>query len=361
MSLQQIERPVILGRDGRTGLGADVLRLAEPASRPLPVPLRRPARLPRALAGRRAARDGSTPAVFPPIDMIVAALWNGLAGGALLGDIAISLQRAGTAFVAAVLVAIPLGLFMGQVRAVERALDPILQVFRQTSALALYPVFILLLGLGEASKVFVIFWATLFPLLLSTIGGVKEVDPKLIEMARVYGATRLTVFRRVVLPGAVPSIFVGLGSQRDHGAAAADRVRNDRRQQGRRLPGDERAVQLPDPADVRGDRAARRARPDRQLGAGHPAAAALPLEQSHRLTSFQPSSQQAPSPNRPHPPTGPIVQQERPDHANHSPFPACGRPLCRRHHRLRPAALCRCANRAGHVALPRQPRQHLAA
>ncbi|RWF76555.1 MAG: ABC transporter permease, partial [Mesorhizobium sp.] len=149
-------------------------------------------------------------AVLPPIDTIVSALWNGLVGGTLLGDIAISLQRAGLAFAAAVAVAIPLGLFMGQVRAVETALDPILQVFRQTSALALYPVFILLLGLGEASKVFVIFWATLFPLLLNTISGVKQVDPKLLEMARVYGATRLTAFCRVVLPGAVPSIFVGL-------------------------------------------------------------------------------------------------------------------------------------------------------
>lgn len=150
------------------------------------------------------------PAVIPPPDAIVAALWKGIVGGTLVDDIAISLQRSGIAFVAAVLVAIPLGLFMGQVRSVEHALDPILQVFRQTSALALYPVFILLLGLGEASKVFVIFWATLFPLLLNTIGGVKEVDPKLVEMARVYGASRLTVFRRVVLPGAVPSIFVGL-------------------------------------------------------------------------------------------------------------------------------------------------------
>ncbi|TKT76157.1 ABC transporter permease [Aquamicrobium sp. LC103] len=150
------------------------------------------------------------PAVFPPLDAILGALWRGIVGGALLDDIAISLQRSGIAFAAAVAVAIPLGLFMGQVRAVESALDPILQLFRQTSALALYPVFILLLGLGEASKVFVIFWATLFPLLLNTIGGVKEVDAKLIEMARVYGASRLTVFRRVVLPGAVPSIFVGL-------------------------------------------------------------------------------------------------------------------------------------------------------
>ncbi len=99
---------------------------------------------------------------------------------------------------------------MGQIPAVERALDPILQLFRQTSALALYPVFILLMGLGETSKVFVIFWATLFPVLLATIGGVKQVDRKLIEMAESYGASRLTVFRRVVLPASVPSIFVGL-------------------------------------------------------------------------------------------------------------------------------------------------------
>jgi sulfonate transport system permease protein len=148
--------------------------------------------------------------LLPSLDMIAVALWKGIAGGALIDDIAISLQRAGLAFVASVIIAIPLGLVMGQVRPIERALDPILQLFRQTSALALYPVFILFLGLGEASKVFVIFWATLFPLLLNTISGVKEVDPKLIEMARVYGAKGPTIFKRVILPGAVPSIFVGL-------------------------------------------------------------------------------------------------------------------------------------------------------
>ena len=150
------------------------------------------------------------PTVFPPLDAIIAALWSGIAGGALLDDIVISLQRSGIAFAAAVAFGIPLGLFMGQVRTIERALDPILQFFRQTSALALYPVFILLLGLGETSKVFVIFWATLFPVLLATIGGVKEVDRKLIEMARTYGASSLTVFRRIVLPASVPAIFVGL-------------------------------------------------------------------------------------------------------------------------------------------------------
>lgn len=210
MTLQHIEQAASLGtRDSTTSLGSDFLRLGGRAGIRF---LSRYGVLIAFLAMWQVSSSAGwvNTAVLPPIDMIVAALWKGLAGGTLLGDIAISLQRAGLAFAAAVLVAIPLGLFMGQVRAVETALDPILQVFRQTSALALYPVFILLLGLGEASKVFVIFWATLFPLLLNTIGGVKQVDPKLLEMARVYGARQLTVFRRVVLPGAVPSIFVGL-------------------------------------------------------------------------------------------------------------------------------------------------------
>ncbi|MER9617418.1 ABC transporter permease [Mesorhizobium sp. M0207] len=210
MTLQHIEQAASLGTpDSTTSLGTDFLRLGGRAGIRF---LSRYGVLIAFLAiWQVSSRAGwVNAAVLPPIDMIVAALWKGLVGGTLLGDIAISLQRAGLAFAAAVLVAIPLGLFMGQVRTVETALDPILQVFRQTSALALYPVFILLLGLGEASKVFVIFWATLFPLLLNTIGGVKQVDPKLLEMARVYGARQLTVFRRVVLPGAVPSIFVGL-------------------------------------------------------------------------------------------------------------------------------------------------------
>ncbi|MBS1167270.1 MAG: binding-protein-dependent transport system inner rane component [Proteobacteria bacterium] len=149
-------------------------------------------------------------AVIPPLSDVIAALRDGLVSGPLKEDLGISLTRAGIAFGAATVIGIPLGLVMGQLPTAEKLIDPLLQLFRQTSALALYPVFILLLGLGETSKVFVIFWASLFPILLATIGGVQEVDGKLIEMARVYGARRLTIFRRVVLPGAVPQIFVGL-------------------------------------------------------------------------------------------------------------------------------------------------------
>jgi len=149
-------------------------------------------------------------AVIPSIDRIFVSFYHALVHGSFLDDIAISLQRSGIAFAASILVAIPLGLLMGSLPRVEQTLDPILQLFRQTSALAVYPVFILLMGLGEVSKVFVIFWASVFPLLMNTITGVKLADKKLIEMTEVFGASRLQIFRRVLLPSAIPSIFVGL-------------------------------------------------------------------------------------------------------------------------------------------------------
>jgi sulfonate transport system permease protein len=149
-------------------------------------------------------------AVIPPVDAVLHALLAALLNGSLLGDLFISLQRAGMAFAAAVVVSVPLGVLMGTFTRIEYAIDPILQMFRQTSALAVYPIFILLMGLGETSKVFVIFWAALFPLLLNTTSGVKQVDQRLIEMGRVFGASKLQTFRHVTLPGAIPSIFVGL-------------------------------------------------------------------------------------------------------------------------------------------------------
>ncbi len=150
------------------------------------------------------------PSVIPSVTQVAAAIVQGFADGSLLINLLVSLGRSGVAFGGAVALAIPLGLLMGSFRRFEELVDPLLQLFRQTSALAIYPIFILLLGLGETSKVAIIFWAAFFPVLLNTISGVKQVDRRLVEMARVFGASRAAVFRRVVLPGATPAIFVGL-------------------------------------------------------------------------------------------------------------------------------------------------------
>lgn len=180
---------------------------------------RRPARIARSygavalfvLTWEVLARSGVIDAsLVPPFSTVLATLLTGLMDPAFLGNVLISFGRAGAAFAIACALAIPLGLFMGSFRRFEELVDPLLQLFRQTAALAIYPVFILLLGLGEASKVTIIVWAAVFPLLLNTISGVKQVDRRLIEMARMFGATPAQVFRRVVLPAAIPPIFVGL-------------------------------------------------------------------------------------------------------------------------------------------------------
>jgi sulfonate transport system permease protein len=148
--------------------------------------------------------------VIPPFTNVVAAMVHGFTDGGLLSNMLASLRRSGIAFGIAVSLAIPLGLFMGSFKRFESFIDGLLQLFRQTSALAIYPIFILLLGLGETSKIMIIGWAAFFPVLLNTISGVKRVDARLIEMARVFGASRREVFKRVVLPAATPAIFVGL-------------------------------------------------------------------------------------------------------------------------------------------------------
>ena len=94
---------------------------------------------------------------------------------------------------------------------------PVLEIFRNTAALAILPVFMLLLGIGETSKIAIVLYACFFPILLSTITGVATVDPRLLRSARVLGLSPVATFRKVVFPAAIPTIFTGI---RISGAAA---------------------------------------------------------------------------------------------------------------------------------------------
>ncbi|WP_082887069.1 ABC transporter permease [Bordetella ansorpii] len=145
----------------------------------------------------------------PPSDVAQAIIDLG-GQGELLKHVLASLQRSLWGLLLAIALGVSLGLLMGRFARFERVIDPILQLFRQTSALALFPVFVLFLGIGELSKVAIIFWASFWPVLLNTIGGVKQVDPLLVNAARSMGASSAFVFRKVVLPAASPSIFTGV-------------------------------------------------------------------------------------------------------------------------------------------------------
>jgi NitT/TauT family transport system permease protein len=89
-------------------------------------------------------------------------------------------------------------------------LNPVLEVFRNTAALALLPVFILLLGIGETSKVSIVFFACTFPILLNTINAVRNVDPLLIKAAKSMALPSYRLFIKVILPASIPTIFTGI-------------------------------------------------------------------------------------------------------------------------------------------------------
>ncbi|MCY9695652.1 ABC transporter permease [Paenibacillus alginolyticus] len=147
---------------------------------------------------------------FPPISEIAAAWWQLLLSGDLTEHTIASLSRSLGGFTLAILISIPLGLAIGWWKPVSEYLNPLLELLRNTAALAILPVFILLLGLGETSKIAIVFYACTFPLLLNTISGVKNVDPLLIKSARSMGLSPVRLFRKVIIPAAIPTIFVGI-------------------------------------------------------------------------------------------------------------------------------------------------------
>ena len=123
----------------------------------------------------------------------------------------ISLARVFSAWMITGAIAIPLGLAMGWSHRFEQIVDPFVEIFRPISPLAWIPLAILWFGIGEAGKVFVVCVATFFPTLLSTIAGVKRIDPVLVHAGQVLGCTdQPSLLRKVIFPAALPSIVVGL-------------------------------------------------------------------------------------------------------------------------------------------------------
>lgn len=149
------------------------------------------------------------PIFFPPLSVVLQAPWELTVSGTLAEHIGISFQRAGIGFALAVAIAVPLGFLMGRYGAFERATDFLVQTLRNTSQFALLPVFVLLLGIGEASKIAITFYAAVFFLLINTIVGVKTVDPLLLKAAKSMGTSDWDLCRKVIFPSAIPSIVAG--------------------------------------------------------------------------------------------------------------------------------------------------------
>jgi sulfonate transport system permease protein len=148
--------------------------------------------------------------VMPPPTSVARAFWHVASDGELLRDVEVSTARAFSGFAIGGGIGFIFGMMNGLSGLSEKLTDSTLQMVRNIPHLALIPLVILWFGIGEEAKIFLVALGVFFPIYVNTLHGVRSVDRQLLEMARAYGMSERAIFWRVVFPGALPSIFVGL-------------------------------------------------------------------------------------------------------------------------------------------------------
>ncbi|CAB1247685.1 Putative aliphatic sulfonates transport permease protein SsuC [Clostridiaceae bacterium BL-3] len=148
---------------------------------------------------------------IPSLSEVLVQLYEMCLESELLVHVAVSLWRVLIGLIIAAVIAIPLGFLLGGwlTRAAD-ILDPLFRIFSQVNPFSLMPVFILFFGIGEAAKLAVVAWVCLWPVLYNTISGVRRVDPILIKTALSMNVSKSEMLKKVIVPGAAPSIFLGL-------------------------------------------------------------------------------------------------------------------------------------------------------
>jgi sulfonate transport system permease protein len=150
------------------------------------------------------------PNILPAPSAVVAVAWEKTLDGSLPANLGASFARAVSGLLIGGAIGFGLGLLNGLSRLGEKLLDPTLQMIRNVPHLALIPLVIIWFGIEESARLFLVALGVFFPIYLNTLHGVRNVDPQLVEMGRIYGMDGRALFSKVILPGALPSIFVGL-------------------------------------------------------------------------------------------------------------------------------------------------------
>ena len=148
--------------------------------------------------------------IFPTPWQVLTGTMELIENGTLWLHIGASLFRVCIGFLLAVIIAVPLGLWMGWVRLAYITLNPIFQMLRPISPIAWIPITILWFGVGNASPIYLIFIASVFPMIVQTTVGVHTIEQRYLRAARNFGVSRTKFFRQVVIPAVLPQIIVGM-------------------------------------------------------------------------------------------------------------------------------------------------------
>jgi len=150
------------------------------------------------------------PVLFPPPTLIAQTGWELLMQGVLVANFSTSLLRIAFGYTIGAIFGIVFGLFMGYFRAVSAATSPTLYALYSVPKIAILPLLLVIFGLGETTKIVIVAIPTFFVLAINAMGGVRNLGSGVLEAGRSYGAEGLKLFRYVILPGSLPSIFTGL-------------------------------------------------------------------------------------------------------------------------------------------------------
>ncbi len=150
------------------------------------------------------------PYLFPPPLWVARGMMETAANGELGAYITASLFRFFAGYLAAALLAVPLGLIFGWYGRLWAAFDPLVQVLRPISPIAWFPLIGLWFGVGDLPAIVIIFIAAFYPILLSTVAAVRNVDPVYLKVAQNFGSSQRDILVKVVIPAAFPYITIGL-------------------------------------------------------------------------------------------------------------------------------------------------------
>jgi ABC-type nitrate/sulfonate/bicarbonate transport system permease component len=150
------------------------------------------------------------PLIVPPLSRILKIFWDSTISGQIPMQVAVSMKRAALGYFLAAAVFIPLGIVMGLSQRVHRALEVVVEMLRPVPPPVVIPVALLIFGIEDEMKIFVIFFSCSWPILLNTIDGVRGLDWVLLNTAKTFRLSRTRTIWQVVLPAASPQIMTGL-------------------------------------------------------------------------------------------------------------------------------------------------------